>query len=114
MAEVAVDGEQHLDVGVAQHPAQLRGLGVGVEQRDHARRSAWPPASRRSSSGLFGASSPTRVPLPDARRQQAPGQRAPSCALGLGVGEALVAEDGERLVAEPAAAVADELAGRRA
>ena len=37
VAEVAVDGEQHLRVAVAQHPAELRGLGVGVEQHGHRR-----------------------------------------------------------------------------
>ena len=97
MAEVGAHGEQDLEVGVAHRATQLGGLVVGVEHGTTTAPMRVAANQPRTHSGLFGASSPTWVPLPtpEASRPLASSRRP---VHRLGVGEALVTEDHEGAV----------------
>ena len=94
VAEVGVDGEQHLHVGVAQHPRQLLRLAVGVEEDGDGAdpRDAEPPDDPV---GAVAGQQPDPCALAGAGGEEPLGQRG-RASVGLGVGEPVVAEDGER------------------
>ena len=84
VAEVRVDRQQHLDVGVAEHPPELAGLAVGVEEDDDGP----DPAGRQPADDpvrAVGGEEPHPRALSDARRQEAAGE-ASRAGVDLGVG----------------------------
>ena len=111
VAEVGIDGEQHLHVGVAQHPPQLLGLAVGVEEDGDAAhaRDAEPPDDPV---GAVAEEQPDPRALADSGgKQRLPQLGGPG--VGSRVREPFVAEDAEDLVAAHGGSRLDELAGRR-
>ncbi len=107
VAEVGVDREEHLGVSVAEDPAQLLGLAVGVQQDGHPA-DAGDPEPAEDPLGAVGGEEPHAGALASTGGQQPLGDGG-RLLLRLGVGEAGVAEHGEGLVAEARRAGTDEL-----
>ena len=111
VAEVAVDHEQGVQVGVADHPAELAGLAVGVEEgHDRADAGAGQPADDPVRRVRGEQPDPRALPTPEA---SSPLASAGGLRLGGRVGEAHVAEHRQLLVAVGVHAVADQRTGRR-
>jgi hypothetical protein len=107
--EVGVDRQQHLDVRVAQDPPELPRLAVGVQQH-HDRTDARAREPPDDPVGAVRGEEPDARALADPRGEQAACE-ARGALVGGGVRQALVAEDGEVLVAVLGRAGADQLAG---